>query len=72
MIWIYISNGILVALTLGLFVPWAKVRMARYRASCTTMVIEGDLDGFIAAENRRTSAIGQELGDAFDVGIAAF
>lgn len=72
MIWIYMSNGILVILTLGLFVPWAKVRMARYRASCTTMVIEGDLDGFIASENRRTSAIGQELGDAFDVGIAAF
>lgn len=72
MVWIFFSNSILVALTLGLFTPWAKVRMARYRASCTEMVIAGDLDGFVSAENRRTSAIGQELGDAFDVGIVAF
>ncbi|TBW59611.1 DUF898 domain-containing protein [Marinobacter halodurans] len=72
MLWIYLSNSALVVLTLGLFTPWAKVRMARYRAACTEMTIAGDLDGFVAAENRRTSALGQELGDAFDVGVAAF
>lgn len=72
MLWIYASNSALVVLTLGLFTPWAKVRMARYRAACTEMTVAGDLDGFVAAEDRRTSALGQELGDAFDVGITAF
>ena len=71
MVWIYLSNSLLVVLTLGLFTPWAKVRMARYRANCTSMVISGDLNHFVAAEQTRTSALGQELGDAFDVEFAA-
>ena len=71
MVWIYLSNSLLVVLTLGLYTPWAKVRMARYRAACTTMLISGDLNHFVAAEQNRTSALGQELGDAFDVEFAA-
>ena len=71
MVWIYLSNSFFVVLTLGLFTPWAKVRMARYRASCTGMMVSGDLNHFVAAEQNRTSALGQELGDAFDVDFAA-
>ena len=71
MIWIYLSNSFLVVITLGLFTPWAKVRMARYRAACTSMLVNGDLNHFVAAEQTRTSALGQELGDAFDVDFAA-
>lgn len=71
MVWIYLSNSFLVVLTLGLFTPWAKVRMARYRASCTAMMVNDDLNHFVAAEHNRTSALGQELGDAFDVDFAA-
>ena len=71
MVWIYLSNSFFVVLTLGLFTPWAKVRMARYRASCTAMMVSGDLNHFVAAEQTRTSALGQELGDAFDVEFAA-
>lgn len=71
MTWIYLSNSFLVVLTLGLFTPWAKVRMAQYRASCTAMMVRGDLNHFVAAEQNRTSALGQELGDAFDVDFAA-
>ncbi len=71
MIWIYLSNSFLVVITLGLFTPWAKVRMARYRTACTAMLVSGDLNHFVAAEQSRTSALGQELGDAFDVDFAA-
>ncbi|MFN3582181.1 MAG: YjgN family protein, partial [Pseudomonas sp.] len=70
MVWIFFSNSFLIVLTLGLFTPWAKVRMARYKASCTQLEISGDLDHFIAGETKRTSAMGQELGEAFDVGIS--
>ncbi|WP_178114692.1 YjgN family protein [Pseudomonas saliphila] len=70
MVWIFLSNSLLIMLTLGFFTPWAKVRMAAYRASCTSVEIQGDLDGFIAGEARRSSAIGQEIGEAFDVGIS--
>ncbi len=69
--WIFISNNFLTGITLGLYLPWAKVRLARYRAECTSMTIQGSLDHFVAAESRRTSALGEELGEAFDVGFAA-
>lgn len=69
MVWIFTSNILLIALTLGLFSPWAKVRMATYRAECTKVEICGDLDGFLAAEQQHTSALGQELGAAFDLGV---
>lgn len=70
MLWIYVSNSFLVAISLGLLYPYAKCRMAKYRASRTSMIIDGNLDSFVAAEENRTSALGQELGDAFDVGFA--
>lgn len=70
MVWIYFSNTLLIVLTLGLFTPWAKVRMAAYRAECTQVLVHGDLDNFIAGEQQQASALGQELGDAFDVGVS--
>ena len=69
-VWIFFSNSVLVMVTAGFYTPWAKVRMARYRASCTEMQIYGDLDGFVAGEAQRAGAVGLELGDAFDVGIS--
>ncbi len=69
-VWIFFSNSVLVMLTMGFYTPWAKVRMARYRASCTEMQVNGDLDGFVAGEAQRAGAVGLELGDAFDVGIS--
>ena len=69
MVWIFFSNTLFIVLTLGLFTPWAKVRMARYRASCTDVLVNGDLDQFLAAEQRQQSALGMELGEAFDVGV---
>ena len=70
MFWIFVTNSLLSALTMGFFTAWAKVRMARYRASCTQMDIAGDLNGFVAGEAQRAGAVGMELGDAFDVGFS--
>lgn len=70
MVWIFLTNSLLIGLTLGFYTPWAKVRMAAYRASCTEVAVHGDLDSFVASEVRNTSALGQEIGDAFDVGIS--
>lgn len=67
--WIWSSNAVAIVLTLGLLYPWARVRIARYRASCTRMLPAGDLDAFANAQERKVSAAGQEIGDVFDVGI---
>lgn len=69
-LWIYFTNSLLIGLTAGLFTPWAKVRMARYRASCTTIVLAGDLDKFVGQQADQVSALGQELGDMFDMDFA--
>ncbi|KKN61759.1 hypothetical protein LCGC14_0518750 [marine sediment metagenome] len=69
-VWIYLTNSLLVLLTLGFYTPWAKVRMATYRASCTAVSVHGDLNSFIAGESQQTSAMGQEIGEAFDVGVS--
>ena len=66
---IYFTNGLLILITLGLAIPWAKVRLARYRAECLSLNEDGSLDNFIAAEDKRTSALGEEIGEAFDVDV---
>ncbi|MDD9908391.1 MAG: YjgN family protein [Ahrensia sp.] len=45
--WIIVTNLILTIATIGLFIPWAKVRIARYLADNTTMLAKGDLDRFV-------------------------
>lgn len=68
-VWIFVTNTLFIVLTLGLFTPWAKVRMARYRASCTDVLINGDLDRFVAGAREQQNALGMEMGEAFDVGV---
>ncbi len=72
-LWIYFSNGVLVLLTLGLAIPWAMIRLARYRAEHFALLALGSLDGFIASADHEEGAAAAELLDAledsFDTGI---
>ncbi len=65
---LYFVNTLGVVLSLGLLIPWAKVRTAAYRARCLTLVAPG-LDGFIAGEEEKVSALGEQIGEVFDVDI---
>lgn len=70
MAWLYLTNTLAVALSLGLLLPWTRVRMARYRASCLELLAVGGLDGFTAGEaEESTSAAGEEMAELFDVDI---
>ncbi|MEO8223466.1 MAG: DUF898 family protein, partial [Gammaproteobacteria bacterium] len=64
---IYIGNLVLTVLTLGVYVPWARVRLARYRAESTALVVRGSLDDFVGIEAAAGAAVGEEIGDFFDV-----
>lgn len=66
---LYFVNGLLMILTLGLFYPWAKVRIARYRTQCLMMLAHGSLNNYVAAQEEEVSAIGEEVGDIFDFEI---
>lgn len=67
--WLYLSNIVAILCTLGLAVPWAMIRLARYRAEHFTLLAIGDLDEFAAASDMRAGATGAELVDALDAGI---
>ena len=69
---VFVSNAVLTVLTLGLYLPFAQVRMSNYRANHTTFLASGSLDDFAAAEQQRVSALGDELGDVFDFDVGAF
>jgi len=69
MAWIMFSNFILVVLTLGLFKPFADIRLARYRIENVALLPAGNLDDFIASEEQQTNAAGLETAEIFDIDI---
>jgi len=68
-IWIYLSNGVAIVFSIGLLVPWAMIRIARYRASKFALLAQGELDDFVAEAERAESATGAELMDALDLDV---
>lgn len=67
--WLYLSNLLVVVLTLGLGIAWAKVRTARYHLENLEFVATEDLDGFAAAQQEKLGALGDEIGEVFDLGV---
>jgi len=72
MLSIYLGNVVAILFTLGLAIPWAKIRIARYRASCLHVAGDGQLEEF----TQRTSgadvtATGTEIDSllGFDIGL---
>ena len=63
---IVFTNTLFTALTLGLYHPWARVKAHNYRVSKLALIGASDLDQFVAAEEERVSALGEEVGDFFD------
>ncbi len=63
---VILINLLLTIVTLGLYLPAAKVRMTKYICSCITMHTNGCLDKFSAAEKENISALGEEFGQVFD------
>lgn len=64
---LYLTNLLGIVFTLGLFAPWAKVRLMRYQLENTSLIAQGNLDEFIATETANMSAAGEEMGDFLDV-----
>lgn len=71
MLGIYLVNILTIAVTLGLAVPWARVRLARYRAESLTLLPGGPLVSEADPSIDRDGATGAELSEAmdFDMGL---
>lgn len=68
--WISLTNGLMIWASMGLMIPWAQIRMARYRASSLILLADGSLDEFIAANQQKMEALGAEMDDVFDIDMA--
>ncbi|HEX6735832.1 MAG TPA: DUF898 family protein [Azonexus sp.] len=64
-----VVNWLAIICTVGLFIPWARVRVARYRAENLALAVSGSLDAFVAAEATAASALGDEAAEMFDLDI---
>jgi len=68
LLWIYTSNLILIIMTMGLFIPWAKVRSTSYKLSCMA-VFSDDLDAFLSESTAKAGVLGEEFSDFLDIDI---
>jgi len=66
---LYVGNTFAILFSAGLLIPWAMVRMAKYRASCLTLLASGDLDTFVAVASAEENATGAEMDVLFDVDL---
>ncbi len=64
-----VANWLGILCTLGLFIPWARVRVARYRAAHLSLAVAGSIDDFVAGEAGAATALGDEAADMFDLDI---
>lgn len=68
-LWIQLSNVVVIVLSIGMMIPWARVRIVRYRLSCLSLLEREPLDGFLASEREKITATGTEMGDALDLDL---
>lgn len=68
MAYLYITNTFAIVFTLGLAIPWSKVRMARYRARKMSFTAES-LDDIVAASHDEVDAGGDAAADLFDLDL---
>lgn len=68
---LYIVNALGVLLTLGLLVPWAAIRTARYKLERITLLSEQGPAKVLASVEANVGAVGDEAGEllGFDFGL---
>lgn len=66
---IYLTNTIAIIASIGLLIPWAKVRLAKYRIEQLAVSSISDLSTITAVERERVGTIGSEMGDILDIDI---
>jgi uncharacterized membrane protein YjgN (DUF898 family) len=69
MIGLVFGNLLLTLVTLGLYYPFARVKVAKYVTSCLAVTGSADMDGFTSELVGGQGAIGEEVANFFDVDL---
>lgn len=67
---LYAGNLIAIVCTGGLLIPWAVVRLTRYRLQAISVEIEAPLTTVAAMVTQNPRATGEELGEMFGIDLA--
>jgi uncharacterized membrane protein YjgN (DUF898 family) len=67
---ITVTNLLAMVATLGLFKPFAEVRVTEYLLSACTVMVSGNLNDFVAGERLEIGATGEEAVEMFDIDLA--
>jgi uncharacterized membrane protein YjgN (DUF898 family) len=70
LVFLYLTNGLVLILTLGLATPWVQMRMARYKADHLALTGETDWDKFVGEKKESAKALGGEMAEMFDMDIS--
>ena len=69
LLYIYLTNTLAILFSLGLLIPWAKIRLARYRIDNMTVSSIADLKSITAAQRAQVGAVGSEMGDFLNIDV---
>ncbi|WP_439645246.1 DUF898 family protein [Geotalea toluenoxydans] len=69
MAWLYLSSAAAIFLSLGLLIPWASIRITRYRFENLSLHLKDDMESFLGWGNANVGAAGEEIGDMFGIDI---
>lgn len=71
MLALYLTNALAILCTLGLAVPWARIRLAHYRAEHLAIIGDGDLSDFVrdAFAHGEVGATGTEMDSLMGIDI---
>lgn len=69
MFWLYVTNTLAAVVTLGLMIPWAQVRLARYRAKKLQLLGGADMDAIVAGQKEKIGSAAEEIGEMFDIDV---
>lgn len=67
---IQFTNYLLIGLTLGLFTPWAAVRLHRYKTETLSLLSYENFDEIVTPQMIEESALGEEIADVFDIDVS--
>ncbi|WP_243047600.1 YjgN family protein [Dyella sp. RRB7] len=71
MLGLYLTNALAIVCSIGLAIPWARIRLARYRAAHLAIVGDGDLSDFVrdAFAHGEVGATGTEMDSLLGIDI---
>lgn len=67
---IALTNLLAIICTLGLYMPFAKMRMMKYRLESVALLVDGSLDDFFADAQTKTGATGEGVADLLDFDLS--